>query len=101
LLASLTFDQAIDRVRDALAAQGIGILTDVDVQGILKTKLNADFRRYRILGTCNPSLAHRALLAEDKIRVMLPCNVVVQEIGPGAVEVATIDPTAAPAGQVA
>ena len=92
---SLPFDEAIDRVRDALAAQGFGILTDIDVQGTLKAKLSADFRRYRILGACNPPLAHRALLAEDKIGVMLPCNVIVQEIGPTAVEVATIDPTAA------
>ena len=91
---SLPFEKAIDRVRGALKAQGFGILTDIDVQATLKAKLNADFRRYRILGACNPLLAHRALMAEDKIGVMLPCNVIVQEIEPGVVEVATVDPTA-------
>lgn len=91
----LPFDQAVERVRVALGTQGFGVLTDIDVQATIKAKLGADFRRYRILGACNPALAHRALSAEDKIGVILPCNVIVQEHGVNDVEVATIDPSAA------
>lgn len=92
---SLTFEKAVERVQAVLATQGFGILTDIDVQSTMKAKLGADFRPYRILGACNPPLAHQALAAEDKIGVMLPCNVIVQEHAPGDVEIATIDPTAA------
>jgi uncharacterized protein (DUF302 family) len=70
------------------------VLTDIDVQETLKRKIGVDFRRYRILGACNPTMAHKALQAEDKIGTMLPCNVVVQELEDGAVEVAAIDPVA-------
>lgn len=88
------FDEAVRRTVDALKAEGFGILTDIDVKDTLKKKIDADFRRYRILGACNPKLAHEALKMEDKIGTMLPCNVVVQETPDGKVEVAAIDPVA-------
>jgi uncharacterized protein (DUF302 family) len=88
-----SFDDAIVRVTDALKKEGFGILTEIDVQETLKKKLNADFRRYKILGACNPAFAYEALQAEDKIGTMLPCNVIVQETMEG-VEVAAVDPIA-------
>ncbi|RJP82822.1 MAG: DUF302 domain-containing protein [Candidatus Zixiibacteriota bacterium] len=91
---NLDFDQAITKVTDELKKEGFGVLTEIDVQKTLKEKLDVDFRRYRILGACNPPFAYQALLAEDKIGAMLPCNVIVQEAGPGQVEVAAIDPIA-------
>jgi uncharacterized protein (DUF302 family) len=88
------FDQAIVKVTEALKKEGFGVLTDIDVRATLKKKLNVDFRNYRILGACNPPFAHKALEAEDKIGTMLPCNVIVQEIAEGRVEVAAVDPIA-------
>jgi uncharacterized protein (DUF302 family) len=88
------FDEAVRRTVDALKAEGFGVLTDIDVKDTLKKKIDADFRRYRILGACNPKLAHEALGMEDKIGTMLPCNVVVQDTPDGKVEVAAIDPVA-------
>lgn len=82
------------RVRDALKADGFGVLTEIDVQATLKEKIGADFRPYKILGACNPKLAHQALLAEDKIGTMLPCNVIIQDLGDGRIEVAAVDPAA-------
>ena len=90
----VSFDEAVARVKDELKKEGFGILTEIDVQETLKKKLNVDFRKYRILGACNPPFAYQALQAEDKIGTMLPCNVVVQELAQGSVEVAAIDPIA-------
>jgi uncharacterized protein (DUF302 family) len=91
---NLPFDDAIVRVTEELKKEGFGVLTDIDVRTTMKKKLDVDFRNYRILGACNPPFAHQALLAEDKIGTMLPCNVIVQELAPGVVEVAAIDPVA-------
>jgi len=88
------FENAVSRVVDALKKEGFGIITEIDVKETLKKKLDVDFRKYRILGACNPDYAYRALQMEDKIGTMLPCNVIVQETGDGAVEVAAIDPLA-------
>jgi uncharacterized protein (DUF302 family) len=89
-----SFDHAIQKVTDALKAEGFGILTEIDIKATLKKKLDVDFYNYRILGACNPPFAYKALQAEDKIGTMLPCNVIVQERIPGQVEVSAIDPAA-------
>ena len=93
-LADTSFDDAITRVSDALKAEGFGILTEIDVKATMKKKLDKDFRDYRILGACNPSMAWQALQAEDRIGTMLPCNVIVQQRDNGEVEVAAVDPQA-------
>ncbi|HNP16926.1 MAG TPA: DUF302 domain-containing protein [Fulvivirga sp.] len=92
-LKNISFDEAIEKVTDALEEEGFGILTEIDVKETLKKKLDEDFRPYKILGACNPPFAHKALLAEDKIGAMLPCNVIVQQSDDG-IEVAAVDPVA-------
>jgi uncharacterized protein (DUF302 family) len=90
----LPIESAVGRVTEALKQQGFGILTEIDVEQTLKKKLGVDFRPYRILGACNPPLAYQALQVEDKIGTMLPCNVIVQDVGDGMVEISAVDPVA-------
>lgn len=89
-----SFDEAVMRVTEALKQEGFGILTEIDVSDTLKKKLDVDFRRYKILGACNPPYAYKALQAEDKIGVMLPCNVIVQQFAVDQIEVAAVNPIA-------
>lgn len=91
----VAYEQAVERVTEALKAQGFGVLTTIDVQQTLKQKLDREFRKYVILGACNPPLADRALRAELEIGLLLPCNVIVYEIGPGRSVVAAMAPLAA------
>jgi uncharacterized protein (DUF302 family) len=91
--SALGFKEAIEKVTEALKQEGFGILTEIDVKETLKKKLDVDFRPYKILGACNPPFAYKALQAEDKVGIMLPCNVIVQEKENG-VEIAAVDPVA-------
>jgi uncharacterized protein (DUF302 family) len=88
------FDQAIEKVTSKLKEEGFGVLTEIDVKATLKKKLDVDFKKYKILGACNPPFAYKALQSEDKIGIMLPCNVVVEENNDGRVEVSAVDPVA-------
>lgn len=88
------FDDAIARAEAALKTEGFGVISRIDIQQTLKSKIDVDFRPYTILGACNPTLAHEALQLEDKVGLMLPCNVIVQQSGSDEVEVAAIDPVA-------
>lgn len=90
----LSYDQAIEKVTGLLKEEGFGVLTEIDVKDTLKKKLDVDFKKYKILGACNPNFAHKALQAEDKIGVMLPCNVIVEENEDGTVEVSAVNPVA-------
>lgn len=90
----MPFEEAIEKTTAALKEEGFGVLTEIDIKSTLKEKLDVDFRKYQILGACNPPLAHQALQAEEHIGLMLPCNVIVQEHENGSVEVSAVDPIA-------
>jgi uncharacterized protein (DUF302 family) len=88
------FETAVAQTKEALKSEGFGVLSEIDIHEKLKEKLGVDFRRYKILGACNPAYAYKALQKEDKIGVMLPCNVIIQETTDGKTEVAAVDPVA-------
>lgn len=94
ILKGKSFEQAIELVTAELKKEGFGVLTEIDVKETLKKKIDVDFKKYKILGACNPHFAHKALLGEDKIGVFLPCNVIVEEHENGDVEVSAVDPVA-------
>ncbi len=89
------FDRVLANVIEHLKSEGFGVLTDIDVQATLKSKIGAEIPKYRILGACNPGFAHEALKVEDKLGVLLPCNVIVRETADGRIEVASVDPVIA------
>lgn len=89
-----SFEEAIELVKAELKKEGFGVLNEIDIQSTLKNKIDVDFKKYKILGACNPHFAHKALMSEDKIGVFLPCNIVVEEHENGEVEVAAVDPIA-------
>jgi len=91
---STDFDTAIKKVTEQLKEEGFGVLTEIDVKETLKNKIDVDFRKYKILGACNPPNAHKALSNEPYIGLMLPCNVVVQETDDGKIDISAVDPTA-------
>ena len=88
------FDEVVAATRQALGEEGFGVITEIDMRQTLKAKIGEDFRPYKILGACNPRMAFEALQLEDKVGIMLPCNVIVQDAGGGRTEVAAVDPVA-------
>lgn len=94
IVQSKNFDEVIDQTTAVLKTEGFGVLTEIDIQKAFKEKIDVDFKKYRILGACNPHFAHKALLAEDKVGVFLPCNVIVEEHENGDIEVSAVDPIA-------
>lgn len=93
-ILDMSYDEAVQKAKEELKKEGFGILTEIDVRETLKMKLNVDFRKYKILGACNPTFAYQALQIESRIGTMLPCNVIVQEISEGKVEISAVDPVA-------
>lgn len=91
---SKDFDESIEKVTEELKKEGFGILTEIDVKETFKKKLDVDFRKYRILGACNPDMAYKAIQSESHIGTMLPCNVIVQELEDGRTEISAVDPVA-------
>ncbi len=89
-----SFDDAVEKVTAALSEEGFGVISEIDIHEKIKAKVGVDFKRYRILGACNPAFSYKALMAEDKIGVMLPCNVLVIEQGVNNIEIAAVNPTA-------
>ncbi len=94
VLKGKSFDMAIQQVTAELEKEGFGVLTEIDVKETLKRKIDVDFKKYKILGACNPHFAHKALQCEDKIGIFLPCNVIVEEHENGEIEVSAVDPIA-------
>lgn len=98
VLNGKNFEEAIELVTAELKKEGFGVLTEIDVTGTLKNKIGVDFKKYKILGACNPHFAYKALSAEDKVGVFLPCNVIVEENDNGEIEVSAVDPVASMSG---
>jgi uncharacterized protein (DUF302 family) len=94
ILSDQTFENVVEKTTEALKQEGFGVLTEIDLQATLKKKLDVDFHKYKILGACNPGFAYKALLSEDKVGTMLPCNVIIQENDKGLIEVAAVNPIA-------
>lgn len=94
VLRTKNFEEAVEQVKAELKKEGFGVLSEIDIKATLKKKLGVDFRKYKILGACNPDFAYKSLLQEDKIGVFLPCNLIVEENEDGAIEVASVDPVA-------
>ena len=94
VVKNASFDEAVEKVTEELKKEGFGVLTEINVSETLKKKIDVDFKKYKILGACNPQFAYKALSAEDKIGVFLPCNVVVEENDNGEIEVSAVDPIA-------
>ncbi|MBX7044768.1 MAG: DUF302 domain-containing protein [Ignavibacteria bacterium] len=96
--SKLPFDETVARMTNALSDEGFGIISEIDVKDTFKKKIDVDFRKYKIFGACNPGFAHKAILLEDKVGTLLPCNIIVQEEPDGDVEVSAINPLETMAG---